>query len=99
MKGVSNVHDPASEIRAERSRYQSSRKRASVSAGSLAHPTFMTLMDRFGTDDEGRMVLEELRWPQGPVCARCQSSKLSRMYKRDQFDCDACGYQFSVMAG
>jgi transposase-like protein len=59
----------------------------------------MTLMDKFGTDDECRMVLEELRWPEGPVCARCQSPKLSRMYKRDQFDCDACGYQFSVMAG
>jgi transposase-like protein len=59
----------------------------------------MTLMDKFGTDEECRMVLEELRWPQGPVCVRCQSPKLSRMYKRDQFDCDACGYQFSVMAG
>jgi transposase-like protein len=56
-------------------------------------------MDRFGTDDECRMVLEELRWPQGPRCGRCGSDKLSRMYKRDQFDCDACGYQFSVMAG
>ena len=59
----------------------------------------MTLMDEFGTDDECRMVLEELRWPEGPVCIRCKSPKLSRMYKRDQFDCDACGYQFSVMAG
>jgi transposase-like protein len=59
----------------------------------------MTLMDEFGTDDECRMVLEELRWPKGPVCIRCKSAKLSRMYKRDQFDCDACGYQFSVMAG
>jgi transposase-like protein len=59
----------------------------------------MTLMDRFGTDDECRMVLEELRWPKGAVCTRCGSNKLSRMYKRDQFDCDACGYQFSVMAG
>ncbi len=59
----------------------------------------MTLMDRFGTDDECRMVLEELRWPTGPKCIRCGSDKLSRMYKRDQFDCDACGYQFSVMAG
>ncbi len=59
----------------------------------------MTLMDKFGTDDECRMVLEELRWPEGPRCIRCGSNKLSRIYKRDQFDCDACGYQFSVMAG
>lgn len=45
------------------------------------------------------MVLEELRWPKGPTCPRCESPKLSHMYQRDQFDCDACGYQFSVMAG
>jgi transposase-like protein len=56
-------------------------------------------MERFGTDDDCRMVLEELRWPKGPVCIRCGSDKLSRMYKRDQFDCDACGYQFSVLVG
>ncbi len=56
-------------------------------------------MDRFGTDNECRMVLEELRWPEGPKCIRCGSAKLSRMYEREQFDCDACGYQFSVTAG
>lgn len=56
-------------------------------------------MDKFGTDDECRMVLEELRWPKGARCPRCNSDKLSRMYQREQFDCDACGYQFSVLAG
>lgn len=59
----------------------------------------MALMDNFGTDDHCRNVLEELRWPNGPRCPRCESDKLSRMYERDQFDCDGCGYQFSVMAG
>jgi transposase-like protein/Zn ribbon nucleic-acid-binding protein len=57
------------------------------------------LMDSFGTDDRCRAALEGLRWPAGPECPRCQSTKLSRMYKRDQFDCDSCGYQFSVTAG
>jgi len=59
----------------------------------------MTLMDKFGTDEHCRKVLEELRWPNGPRCPRCDSDKLSRMYERDQFDCDSCRYQFSVMAG
>jgi transposase-like protein len=27
---------------------------------------------------------------------RCQSDKISRIYKRNQFACDACDYQFSV---
>jgi transposase-like protein len=57
------------------------------------------LMDAFGTDERCRAALEGLRWPCGPLCPRCQSPKLSRMYKRDQFDCDSCGYQFSVTAG
>jgi transposase-like protein len=56
-------------------------------------------MDAFGTEDRCREALEGLRWPQGPECTRCQSHRLSRMYKRDQFDCDSCGYQFSVTAG
>ncbi len=59
----------------------------------------MTLMDRLGTDDECRAVLEELRWPHGPQCPRCDSDKLSRIYERGQFDCEACGFQFSVLAG
>lgn len=59
----------------------------------------MTLMDKFGTDDHCRTVLEELRWPTGPRCPRCDSDKISRVYERDQFDCDACRYQFSVLAG
>jgi transposase-like protein len=56
-------------------------------------------MDAYGSEDRCRDILEELRWPQGPRCPRCESDKLSRMYKRDQFDCDSCGYQFSVTAG
>jgi transposase-like protein len=57
------------------------------------------LMDSFGTYDRCQAALEGLRWPDGPRCPRCQSPKLSRIYKRDQFDCDSCGYQFSVTAG
>ena len=59
----------------------------------------MRLMQEFDTDKECRAALEELRWPDGVRCPRCESKKISRMYERKQFDCDSCGYQFSVMAG
>lgn len=59
----------------------------------------MKLMDEFGTDEKCREVLEQLRWPNGVQCPRCESKKISRIQKRDQFDCDDCRYQFSVLSG
>ncbi len=57
------------------------------------------MMDRFGTEDKCRAVLEELRWPDGIRCPRCNSVKISRIHERAQFDCDICRYQFSVTSG
>jgi transposase-like protein len=59
----------------------------------------MKLMEQFGSDDKCRMYLEKLRWPDGIRCIRCQSEKISNIYKRDKFACDSCGYHFSVTAG
>lgn len=59
----------------------------------------MQLMEQFGTDEKCRILLEKLRWPDGIRCIRCQSDKISRIYKRNQFACEACGYHFSVTAG
>src|SRR5205085_2143598 len=68
---ASTADEPRPERRVLRSRQRSSSKRALSSVVALDHPTLMTLMDRFGTDDECRAVLEELRWPTGPRCPRC----------------------------
>jgi transposase-like protein len=57
------------------------------------------LITRFDTDEKCRMALEKLRWPLGVRCIRCDSEKISRNYKRNQFECDPCGYHFSVTAG
>lgn len=57
------------------------------------------LFEKFGSDEKCRIYLEKLRWPNGVKCIRCQSEKISRIYKRNQFHCDACQYQFSVTAG
>jgi transposase-like protein len=56
-------------------------------------------MDRFHSDDRCREYLEELRWPDGVTCPRCESDKISRLQKRDQLECDPCRYRFSVTAG
>lgn len=57
------------------------------------------MMDRFGTEEKCRAVLEELRWLNGICCPRCKGEKISRIHDRHQFDCDACRYQFSVTSG
>jgi transposase-like protein len=66
---------------------------------SLKSMDLMKLMDECDTQDECRQILEELRWPDGVKCPRCQSDKISRIRKRFQYDCDSCRYQFSVTAG
>jgi transposase-like protein len=57
------------------------------------------LVDRFGDEDACRTYLEELRWPNGVACPRCGCDSVSRIEKRNQYDCNSCRYQFSVTAG
>lgn len=57
------------------------------------------LMVDFDTEGECRTYMEELRWPDGIECPRCGGKTISRIKARDQFDCDSCRYQFSVMSG
>ena len=57
-------------------------------------------VSRFKTEDKCRSYLEQLRWPDGVRCPRCDArERISRIETRGQFDCDACGYQFSVRVG
>jgi transposase-like protein len=64
-----------------------------------AKMTLPKLMDAFDTDAECRAVLEQLRWPNGVRCLRCDSDSISRIKTRKQFDCNACRYRFSVTTG
>jgi transposase-like protein len=57
------------------------------------------IIERFGDEEKCRTYLEHLRWPEGVTCLRCESDKISRIYTRGLFTCDACGYQFSVKVG
>jgi transposase-like protein len=58
-----------------------------------------TLIKQFGSEDRCRAYLEALRWSDVITCPRCDSDKISKIMKRNQYDCDACRYQFSVTAG
>jgi transposase-like protein len=66
---------------------------------SLKNMDLMKLMHDCDTQEECRMILEELRWPDGIRCPSCKSDKISRIRARNQFDCDSCRYQFSVTSG
>ena len=54
------------------------------------------LIKDFADENKCRVYLEALRWPDGVTCPRCESAKVYRIVKRDQFVCDSCSYQFSV---
>jgi transposase-like protein len=57
------------------------------------------LIKDFADESKCRAYLEALRWPKGVICPTCNSEKVYRIVKRDQFVCDSCSYQFSVTAG
>lgn len=57
------------------------------------------LFEKFGDEDRCRLYLEKLRWPSGVACVRCESKKISRIKKRNQYHCDPCNHNFSVKAG
>ena len=76
------------------SKYSAKKKPAQKSDMDL-----MKLITKFDTDEKCRIALEKLRWPDGVRCVRCGSEKISRNYKRNQFECTPCGYHFSVTAG
>jgi transposase-like protein len=55
--------------------------------------------DLEGTEDRCRGYLEQLRWPEGVFCPRCESSDTSRLEARKKFYCRSCRYHFSVTSG
>src|ERR1022692_4952694 len=57
------------------------------------------LIEQFGDNGKCRARLAQLRWPKGVACPRCESASISRVIERDQYDCNACRYQFSVTSG
>ena len=59
----------------------------------------MKLVDQFHNEDACLEYLEELRWPDGPTCPRCDATSVSHLRERGLFDCNKCSYQYSVRVG
>jgi transposase-like protein len=51
------------------------------------------------TEERCRTYLEQLRWPEGAVCPRCESGDTARLEARKKFYCRECRYHFSVTSG
>src|SRR5258705_10092548 len=64
-----------------------------------AEMNLVELIEQFGDEDRCRTYLEQLRWPDGVVCPRCESNRIVKVTTRNQFSCKACSYRFSVRAG
>jgi transposase-like protein len=54
------------------------------------------LVEEFNSEQKCREYLEGLRWPKGVECPRCKSKEIARVKDREQFNCNACQYQFSA---
>lgn len=68
----------------------------------MSVPTGMNLpklITQFHSEDACRDTLENLRWPDGVQCPRCEFNKVTRVKGRITFDCLNCSYQFSVLSG
>ena len=57
------------------------------------------LVDRFHHEDKARAYLIALRWPDGVICPRCESTSIAALGKDQKFDCNSCRYQFTVTSG
>jgi len=57
------------------------------------------------TEDEARAILEEIRWPEGPVCPHCKSNAVTRIQAKSKkvrdglFQCNSCRKQFTAILG
>ncbi len=63
------------------------------------HMNLVRLMEQFSDEKSCRAYLEQLRWPDGVRCPRCESPKCYYTSTRETWECDSCGYHFSVTSG
>ena len=50
----------------------------------------VNLVEKFASEERCRDYLEDLRWPHGIVCPRCGALSNSKIYERNQYDCNSC---------
>ena len=62
----------------------------------LSEPEFRAA---YGTEEQCRMAVEELRWPTGFVCPICGGREGTRLSTRPKIQCRSCRHQTSSTAG
>jgi hypothetical protein len=55
--------------------------------------------EAYGTEEQCRAVVEELRWPEGFVCPLCGGTEGKWLRTRPKIQCRACRHQVSLTAG
>jgi transposase-like protein len=61
--------------------------------------SLVDLMHEFCDETKCRRYIEQLRWPRGAECPRCESTKVYRLENRPLLLCASCEHQFSATAG
>ena len=66
---------------------------------NISDMNLVKLIQHYSEDADCRELLKELRWPDGVRCPRCDHDEVYDIKKRNQYQCKACEYRFSVTAG
>lgn len=68
--------------------------------------TLFDIFQKYSDEDKAREFVENLRWPDGPVCPHCESTKVYRLTpkatsikpgRKGLLKCGSCRKQFTVM--
>ena len=59
----------------------------------------LSVIHKYGTDEQCRDRIISLRWPDGVKCLKCQDDSVSYITTRKLFECNACEYQFTPTVG
>lgn len=67
------------------------------SRSPLADPQWLADLER--TEQRCRSYVEDLRWPEGVCCPRCDCHSVGTIPARKRHYCRGCGHQFSLTSG
>ncbi|NOT52125.1 MAG: transposase [Chitinophagaceae bacterium] len=65
----------------------------------LAYPLAMTLKSiyrKYPSHAKAIAMLEEIKWPNGPICPYCLSKQFTPLPNESRYHCNVCNASFSV---
>ena len=62
----------------------------------LSLPAFL---EQYGTEEQCRQVVFEMRWPEGFVCPECGHNRFCIIQRHHRYQCNRCGHQTSLTVG